>query len=48
MDKEKALQLALIISDIAEGAVAMVDSIKLIASALDDVANILREYATSD
>lgn len=48
MDKEKALQLALIISDIAEGAGTLVDSIKLIASGLDDVANILREYATSD
>ena len=48
MDKKKALQMALIISDIAEGAGALVDSIKLIASGLDDVANILREYATSD
>jgi hypothetical protein len=48
MDKEKALQMALMISDIAEGAGALVDSIKLIASGLDDVANILREYATSD
>lgn len=48
MDKEKVLQIALMISDIAEGAGALVDSIKLIASGLDDVANILREYATSD
>lgn len=48
MDKEKALQMALIISDIAEGTVALLDSIKLIASGLDDVANMLREYATSN
>ncbi len=48
MDKEKALQMALMISDIAEGAEALLDSIKLIASGLDDVANMLREYATSD
>lgn len=48
MDKEKALQLALIISDIAEGAVAMVESLKLISSGLDDVANIIRDYATSE
>jgi len=48
MDKEKALQMALMISDIAEGAEALLDSIKLIASGLDDVANIIREYATSD
>lgn len=48
MDKEKALQLALIISDIAEGAGALVESLKLIASGLDDVANIIRDYATSE
>ena len=48
MDKEKLLQLALIISDIAEGAGALVESFKLIASGLDDVANIIRDYATSE
>lgn len=48
MDKEKALQMALMISDIAEGAGTLVDSIKLIASTLDDVANMLREYATKE
>ena len=47
MDKEKALQLALIISDIAEGAGALVESLKLITSGLDDVANMIRDYATS-
>ena len=48
MEKEQALQLALTISDIAEGAEALLESIKLISSSLDDVANLLREYATSD
>ena len=48
MDKEKALQLALIISDIAEGAGALAESLKLITSGLDDVANIIRDYATSE
>ncbi len=48
MDKEKALQLALIITDIAEGAGSLVESLKLIASGLDDVANIIRDYASSE
>ena len=48
MDKEKALEMALILSDIAEGAGALADSIKLIVSGLDDVANMLRDYPTSN
>lgn len=45
MDKKKSLQMALMVSDIAEGAGALLESIKLIASGLDDVSNI---YSTSD
>ena len=48
MDKEKALQMALILSDIAEGCGTMLDSIKLIESGLEDMAEMLREYATSE
>ena len=48
MDKEQILQLALMISDIAEGSGALLDAVKLISSGLDDVANVLREYAVSD
>ena len=48
MDKEKILQIALMLADVAEGAGAMLDSIKLIATSIDDVADMLREYATSE
>ena len=48
MEKDKVLQLALMLSDIAEGAGNLMESIKLISSAIDDVADMLRAYATSE
>lgn len=48
MDKEKVLQLALMLSDIAEGANNLIEAVKLISTAIDDVADMLREYATSE
>lgn len=48
MDKEKLLEIALILADCAEGCQTMIDSLKLTASSLDDTANILREMATKE
>lgn len=43
MDNEKKMNLVLSISDIAEGLGTMIDALKLTASGLDDVANLLRD-----
>ena len=43
MENEKKMNLVLSISDIAEGLGTMIDALKLTASGLDDVANLLRD-----
>ena len=43
MDNDKKMNLVLSISDIAEGLGTMIDALKLTASGLDDVANLLRD-----
>ena len=48
MDKDKMMQLALMLSDISEGIGLMLDALKLTASGLDDVANTFRELAGKD
>lgn len=48
MDKDKMMQLALMLSDISEGIGLMLDALKLTANGLDDVANTFRELAGKD
>ena len=43
MDNDKKMNLVLLLSDIAEGIGTMIEAMKLTASGLDDVANLLRE-----
>ncbi len=43
MDEKKKMNLVLSLSDIAEGLGTMADALKLTASGLDDVANLLRD-----
>ena len=43
MDDEKKMQFVLTLSDIAEGLGTVMESLKLIANGLDDVANLLRD-----
>lgn len=47
MDKDKLLEIALILADCAEGCQTMIDSLKLTATSLDDTANLLRSMATN-
>lgn len=46
VDKEKVLHLALLLSDVAEGAGLLLDALKLVESSLDDIANTLRAEAS--
>ena len=46
MDKDKMMQIALMLADAAEGCQGAIESLKLAATALDDTANYLREAAT--
>lgn len=48
MEKDTKMQLALTLADAAEGLLASIESFKLIASSLDDTANLLREGAGDD
>ena len=43
MDNEKKMQFVLTLSDFAEGLGTVIESLKLIANGLDDVANLLRD-----
>ena len=43
MDEEKKMKIVLALADIAEGLGTMADALKLTASGLDDVTNLLRE-----
>ncbi len=43
MDNDKKMVLVLTLSDIAEGLGTIIEAMKLTASGLDDVANLLRE-----
>lgn len=46
MDDNRKMQFALILSDIAEGIGGLMDNLKLMSNALDDVANMLRDEAS--
>lgn len=48
MDNEKKMQFVLTLSDIAEGLGTVIESLKLIANGLDDVANLLRDTVPSE
>lgn len=48
MDNEKKMQFVLTLSDIAEGLGTVIESLKLIANGLDDVANLLRDAVPSE
>lgn len=46
-DRERRLEIALTLADCAEGCQTMIESLKLTATSLDDLANILREMTTN-
>lgn len=48
MENDKKMTLVLTLSDIAEGINSTIESLKLIANGLDDVANLMRETVKAE